>query len=414
MKRSSRARASTPNGGHRHITQIDCGGRPPAACSSDRRSTRRRSIASSISTSATCSPHARQRIVKATSAIELTTGRQLSLKLGEAPAERPGEDAGPDAGQPDISGAERDRNAVQKDSALSTRPAGLNRPALLESPSACARRSPGAPLHLPGHRGPRTAAAEPPVSRKDWAPMSFLPQRGAGGDLGRCHSAERAGQARQFGTREQEIAILMLHGLLHLWHGPCARPRPHARAEAGCKTWLGAGLIERVRGDAAAGCRRRRAHLVLASHLRATAVLESMPAARANCRAEFFRDTLEDASGSKRARHAGFSLQALLAAFARPGDVRHLGGAGGVLLDGVGGSRVFAWATMLVAAYVVPKWFTAKPVRGGCCRCFRCSAADLAVRPLTSVLAFLQSLSDLNEQPGEGIRRLRPRRTSKR
>jgi CBS domain containing-hemolysin-like protein len=115
---------------------------------------------------------------------------------------------------------------------------------------------------------------------------------------------------------------------------------------------------------------------------------------------EFFRDTLEDRIGLK-GEHGtlAFSL------------IKHTS----LLLIGVcmfgvsaarsasawtalGEAALFSWAVMLVFAYLIPQLVYRKvgaswllplaPLLG---------AMTLAVRPLTSVLAFLQSLSELNE-----------------
>jgi len=134
-------------------------------------------------------------------------------------------------------------------------PASLNRPALLEFAKRLCMEVAG------GRRFTCLVTGDRELLRlnlqflgKDYATdvLSF-PSGEPGGDLGEIAiSAERAaGQARQFGHPvEQEIAILMLHGLLHLLGMDHARDRGRmARAEAGWRKTLGlaAGLIERVR-----------------------------------------------------------------------------------------------------------------------------------------------------------------------
>ena len=134
-------------------------------------------------------------------------------------------------------------------------PASLNRPALLEFAKRLCREVAG------GRRFTCLVTGDRELRRlnlqflgKDHATdvLSF-PSGEQGGDLGEIAiSAERAaGQARQLGHPvEQEIAILMLHGLLHLLGMDHARDRGRmARAEAGWRKTLGlaAGLIERVR-----------------------------------------------------------------------------------------------------------------------------------------------------------------------
>ena len=134
-------------------------------------------------------------------------------------------------------------------------PASLNRPALLEFAKRLCKEVAGSRRFtclVTGDRELRRLNLQ--FLGKDHATdvLSF-PSGEQGGDLGEIAiSAERAaGQARQFGHPvEQEIAILMLHGLLHLLGMDHARDRGRmARAEAGWRKTLGlaAGLIERVR-----------------------------------------------------------------------------------------------------------------------------------------------------------------------
>ena len=118
---------------------------------------------------------------------------------------------------------------------------------------------------------------------------------------------------------------------------------------------------------------------------------------------EFFRDTLEDRIGLKGDRGTlAFSLikhsSMLLLGLAMFGIAAERAPSFWLaLLE----ASLFAWATMLVAAYIVPQLIYRKVgsrwllpllplVRGMC----------LAVLPLTSLLAFLQSLTELNEPAG--------------
>ena len=118
---------------------------------------------------------------------------------------------------------------------------------------------------------------------------------------------------------------------------------------------------------------------------------------------EFFRDTLEDRIGLKGDRGTlAFSLikhsSMLLLGLAMFGIAAERAPSFWLaLLE----ASLFAWATMLVAAYIVPQLIYRKAgsrwllpllplVRGMC----------LAVLPLTSLLAFLQSLTELNEPAG--------------
>jgi probable rRNA maturation factor len=134
-------------------------------------------------------------------------------------------------------------------------PASLKRPALLEfAKRLCQEVAEGRRFTclVTGDRELRRLNLQ--FLGKDCATdvLSF-PSGEPGGSLGEIAiSAERAaGQARQFGHPvEQEIAILMLHGLLHLLGMDHVRDRGRmARAEAGWRKrlGLGAGLIERVR-----------------------------------------------------------------------------------------------------------------------------------------------------------------------
>jgi len=134
-------------------------------------------------------------------------------------------------------------------------PASLNRPALLEFAKRLCKEVAGGRRFtclVTGDRALRRLNLQ--FLGKDYATdvLSF-PSGEPGGGLGEIAiSAERAAaQARQFSHPvEQEIAILMLHGLLHLLGMDHARDRGRmARAEAGWRKTLGlaAGLIERVR-----------------------------------------------------------------------------------------------------------------------------------------------------------------------
>ncbi|MDP2995897.1 MAG: rRNA maturation RNase YbeY [Bryobacterales bacterium] len=134
-------------------------------------------------------------------------------------------------------------------------PASLNRPALLEfAKRLCQEVAEGRRFTclVTGDRELRRLNLQFLGNDCPTDVLSF-PSGEPGGDLGEIAiSADRAAaQACQFSHPvEQEIAILMLHGLLHLLGMDHARDRGRmARAEAGWRKTLGlgAGLIERVR-----------------------------------------------------------------------------------------------------------------------------------------------------------------------
>jgi len=119
---------------------------------------------------------------------------------------------------------------------------------------------------------------------------------------------------------------------------------------------------------------------------------------------EFFRDTLEDRIGLKGERGTlAFSLikhsSLLLLGLAMFGISAERAASFWMALVE---AALFAWATMLVAAYIIPQLIYRKAGSRwllGMAPLLR--AMTFAVRPLTSVLAFLQSLSDLSEPAGE-------------
>ena len=107
----------------------------------------------------------------------------------------------------------------------------------------------GARVRLPDHRRRRTAPAEREFRGKDYADGRAVVSRRAGrrsllGDLAISAGRARA-QAREFGhSTEDELRILMLHGVLHLLgmdhetdRGRMARAENAlARANWGCPT----------------------------------------------------------------------------------------------------------------------------------------------------------------------------------
>ena len=130
------------------------------------------------------------------------------------------------------------------------------------SPGSCSVEvARGRRVRLPDHRRCGTAAAEPGVSRQGLRDRRAVVSSRA--DMGRPRRPARTGRYRHFGWRgrgrrrassairtEQEIRILMLHGVLHLLGmdhetdgGRMARAEKRWRERLG----LPDGLIERVR-----------------------------------------------------------------------------------------------------------------------------------------------------------------------
>ncbi|MEK7754270.1 MAG: HlyC/CorC family transporter, partial [Acidobacteriota bacterium] len=119
---------------------------------------------------------------------------------------------------------------------------------------------------------------------------------------------------------------------------------------------------------------------------------------------EFFRDTLEDRIGLKGERGAlAFSLikhsSLLLLGLATFGISAERAAPFRMALVE---AALFAWATMLAAAYIIPQLIYRKAGSRWLLPMLPLlRAMTFAVRPLTSVLAFLQSLSDLSEPAGQ-------------
>ena len=188
-----------------------------------------------------------QRIVKAYEKYNETigAGRQLTLKLAEpeaAPAARTNRSAG-------LSAAMSSPKAVPSRSAAFRRTCARARSELFARKLRTRGRQ-GPRVRLPDHRRCGTAPSESQFRGKDYATTCSRspPSRARSGrhlgDLAISAARARA-QAREFGhTTEDEIRILMLHGVLHLLgldhetdarpHGP--RGEALARANSACPT----------------------------------------------------------------------------------------------------------------------------------------------------------------------------------